>query len=65
MRKKQKKNFLLKKKIQNGRLKTTEFFKIANSQYFSRKFHGLDLGLVGLIDAKGISRNTNSPFRWF
>ena len=27
-----KKNFFLKKKIQNGRLKKTEFFKIANSQ---------------------------------
>jgi hypothetical protein len=40
----------LKKKFQNGRLKKTEFFKIANSQ----KFHGLVLGLVGLIDVKGI-----------
>ena len=30
------------KKVQNGQLKKTEFFKIANSQ------------LVGLIDAKGI-----------
>ena len=34
----------------NGRLKKTEFFNSANFQ----KFHGLVLGLVGLIDAKGI-----------
>jgi hypothetical protein len=31
---------------QNGRLKNSTFFKIANSQYFLRKFHGLVLGLV-------------------
>ena len=30
------------------------FFKIANSQNFLLKFHGLVLGLVGLIDAEGI-----------
>ena len=42
------------KKIQNGQLKKTEFFEIANSQYFLWKFHGLVLGLVELIDAKGI-----------
>ena len=29
---KQKKIFFFEKKIQNGRLKKTEFFKIANSQ---------------------------------
>ena len=29
------------------------FFKIANSQKFSQKFHRLVIGLVGLIDAKG------------
>ena len=34
-----------KKKFQNGRLKKTEIFKIANSQ---------KIGLVGLIDAKDI-----------
>ena len=34
---KQKKNFFLKKKIQNGRLKKMMFFKIANSQYFFLK----------------------------
>ena len=42
------------KKNQSGRLKKSQFLKIANSQYFSWKFHGLVLGLVGLIDAKGI-----------
>ena len=31
------------------------FFKIANSQKFSRKFHRLVLGLVRLNDAKGIN----------
>ena len=31
------------------------FFKIANSQFFLRKFHRLVLGLVGLIDAKAIN----------
>ena len=51
-----------KKKIQNGRLKK---FKMAASKkphfpappilnIFSWNFHGLVLGLVGLIDAKGI-----------
>ena len=34
--------------------KKIEFFKIANSQNFLRKFHGLVLGSVELIDAKGI-----------
>ena len=33
---KQKKLFFLEKKIQNGRLKKTEFFKIANSQKISQ-----------------------------
>ena len=37
MRKKQKKIFFSKKKIQNGRLKKTTFFKIANSQNFFTK----------------------------
>ena len=31
-----------------------EIFNSPNSQYFFQKFHGLVLGLVGLIDAKGI-----------
>ena len=34
---KQKKFFFLEKKVQNGRLKKTEIFKIANSQNFFRK----------------------------
>ena len=40
--------FFWKKKNQNGRLKKTEFFKIAKSQYslWKWKFHGLVLGLV-------------------
>ena len=42
------------KKFQNGRLKKTEIFKTANSKYFFQKIHGLVLGLVQLIDAKGI-----------
>ena len=42
------------KKNQNGRLKKTEIFNSLNSQYFFMKIYGLVLGLVGLIDAKGI-----------
>ena len=49
---KNKKNF--EKKIQNGRPKKTEIFKTANSQKNFPKFYRLVLGLVGLIDAKGI-----------
>jgi hypothetical protein len=45
---KQKKN--LKEKNQNGRLKKTEIFKTAN---FLQNYR-LVLGLVGLIDVKGI-----------
>jgi hypothetical protein len=51
---KQKKYEFFGKKNQNGRLKKTAFFKITNSQKKIRKFHRLVLGLVGLIDAKGI-----------
>ena len=47
-----KKNYFVAKKIQNGRLKKTEFFKIANSQIFFVKI--TLIGLVGLIDAKDI-----------
>ena len=47
--------FFFEKKNQNGQLKKTAFFKIANSQFFFFcKFHGLVLGFVQLIDAKGI-----------
>ena len=49
-----KKNFFFEKKNQNGRLKKRSFSISANSQYFFQKFHGSVLGLVGLIDAKGI-----------
>ena len=42
------------KKVQNGRLKKTMFFKIANSQFFLWTFYGLVLALVEMIDAKGI-----------
>ena len=40
-----------KSKMANSKI---EFFKIANSQKNFGKFHVLILGLVGLIDAKGI-----------
>ena len=48
---KQKIFFFLKKKIQNGRLKKTEFF---NYHQKLSIFHGLVLGLIGLMDVKGI-----------
>ena len=41
-----KQNYFFEKNIQNGRLKKTEFFNFANSQYFFVKFQGLVLGLV-------------------
>ena len=45
----------MKQKKKNGRLKKTEFFnhhqKLSN---FPPKFHGLVLGLIGLINAKDI-----------
>jgi hypothetical protein len=44
------KNCNLKKKSKMS----AEFFNSANSQYFFQKFQGLVLGLVELIDAKGI-----------
>ena len=44
-----KKIFFLKKKIQNGR-----FFKMAIFQKNCENFIDWSLGLVGLIDAKGI-----------
>ena len=47
MGKKQKKIFW--KKIQNDRLKKTEFFNFPNSQYFLKKFQGWVLWLVGLL----------------
>ena len=49
-----KKKLYWKKHIQNGRLKKTESFKIANSQYFLWKFWGIGPWVNSLIDAKGI-----------
>jgi hypothetical protein len=43
------------KKIQNGRLKKMSFSTSAKAEQFPQRFHGLVLGLVGLIDAKGIN----------
>ena len=40
--------------MQNGRLKKSSFFKIANSQNFFAKNSQMGQGLVGLNDAKGI-----------
>ena len=51
---KKRKKFKKKKKIQNGRLKKTEIFKTIVNIFF-QKFHGLVLGLVQLIDKKGIA----------
>ena len=42
------------KKNQNGRLKKTEFFNMPKAEQFPPKFHGSVLGLVALIDVKGI-----------
>ena len=45
-----------KKKIQNGRLKENEFFQLPQkAEQLLPKFHRLVLGLLGLIDAKGIN----------
>ena len=49
------KQFLfLKKEIQNGWLKKTEFFKTANSQYFFSKFSGIDPWVSRINWCKGI-----------
>ena len=47
----QKKILFLKKKNQNGKL---SFSTLPKAEQFPPKFHGLVLGLIGLIDAKGI-----------
>ena len=44
----------MKAKIQNGRLKKTEFSTSPKAEQFPPKFHGLVLGLAELNDAKGI-----------
>ena len=51
---KQKKYFFFEKKPQNGRQKKAHFSKSPILEIFSQKFHGVVLGLVELIDAKGI-----------
>ena len=48
-------NFFFEKKIKNGRLKKPSFSTSPKAEQFPPKFHGLVLGLVGLIDAKGIN----------
>ena len=46
--------FFFEKKHQNRRLKKAHFPESSILNIFSRKFHGLVLWLVELIDAKGI-----------
>ena len=46
--------FLKKKKIKMADSKKQRFSKSPILKIFSRKFHRLVLGFVGLIDAKGI-----------
>jgi hypothetical protein len=52
--KKQKQIIFLKKQIKNGRLKKTHFPAPPILNIFSRKFHGLVLWLIGLLDKTGI-----------
>ena len=55
MEMKQKKNFFFeKKKIKIADSKKLSFSTSPKAEQFLPKFHGLVLGLVGLIDAKGI-----------
>ena len=54
---KPKKNFFEQpnnQKPKTKKLNKSHFQGFVNSQYFFMKFHGLVLGLVELIDAKGI-----------
>ena len=46
---------LKKKEIKMADLKKLRFSKLSILKIFSREFHRLVLGLVGLIDAKGIN----------
>ena len=46
--------FFLKKKIKMADSKKLSFSTLPILNIFLRKFYGLVLGLVGLIDAKGI-----------
>ena len=52
---KQKKFFFLKKKFKMADSKKLSFSTSPKAEQFLPKFHGLVLGLVGLIDAKGIN----------
>ena len=45
--------FFLKKKFKMADLKKLSFSTSPKAEQFPPKFHGLVLGLVGLIDAKG------------
>jgi len=54
MRMKQKKKFFSRKKIKWQIFQNGHFSKSPILEIFSRKFHRLVLGLVGLNDAKGI-----------
>ena len=51
---KQKKIFFEEKKIKMADSKKGHFPSLPILNIFFQKFHGLVLGLVGLIDAKGI-----------
>ena len=54
------------KKNQNGRLKKLSFQQPTKAEQLSPKFHKLVIGLVGIIDAKGINEisqgDTMLPF---
>ena len=52
--KEKEKHFFLQKNFQNGRLKKLRFSKVPILNMFSRKLQGLVLGLVELINVKGI-----------
>ena len=59
---KQKKNFFKKKKFKMADSKKGHFPSPPILNIFFQKFHGLVLGLVGLIDAKGI--DGTQPIWW-
>ena len=48
------KKFFFEKKIKMANSKKLSFSTLPKAEQFPPKFHGLVLGLVGLIDAKGI-----------
>ena len=50
-----KKKFFLKKKFKMADSNKLSFSTLPKAEQFPPKFHGLVLGLVGLIDAKGIN----------